>query len=138
MICNYCAAVHLRAGAHHCQNTTHRNNFVIRIFHTQVILIPWVLITISRYGKCLCIITDRTSAHCKNQIHMIFSCKLTALVQLLYSWVWHNAGKLYDTLTAVFEDSNNFIIQTRLFNRTAAISQQYCFTVFRKLFTQMI
>ena len=91
---NNCSGIHLRSGSHHCKHTSYRKCLAVRLFEFQIILLPWLFITVHRYGKCLGIIADRTSAYCQNKLCMMISCDLHTFVQFVYCWIWHNARNL--------------------------------------------
>ena len=93
---NHGTAVHLRPGADHGQNTANRNNFIVHIFHADIIFFPWIFFAVCGNGNGLGIVADRAAAHGKNQVHIMLFCQFAAFVQFLNSRIGHNPSVLYN------------------------------------------
>ena len=136
MICYDRAAVHFRAGANHCQDTSNRDDLIVHIFHLKVIFFPWIFRAVCRYGNRFCIVADRTTPNRKDQVCLTLSGNLTAFLQFLYRWIWHDACIFQHIFSICFQNLHDFIIDAILFDRPAAIHKLHILSILRQFFIQ--
>ena len=116
LIGNHRTSVHLRACSNHCQHTTNRNHFTIRLLKTDKIFFPRIFLTIDRNRYCLRIVADRSSTDSQQQVRLMALSDLNTLIQLCKCWVWHNSGDFRHILSILFQNFDHFIIDSILLN----------------------
>lgn len=74
--------------------------------------------------------------NCKNQICLTLLGNPTAFLQFLYRRIWH-APRIFKYIFSIcFQNLHDFIIDTILFDRSAAIHKLYILSILRQLLIQ--
>ena len=120
--------VHLAAGTEHRDNRAEGNKLgrqrVLRVLH-----LPDVLVQLRLCGDDLAAVGNAAAAHGKNQIDVIFTRQLRALLHLGISGVRHDTGELHDALACGIQDTHDLIVHAVALDRAAAVGQHDGFAV---------
>ena len=130
------AAVHFRAGANHCQDTSHRDDLIVHVLHLEIIFFPWVFRAVSRYGNRFRIVADRAAPDRKDQVYLTLPGNLTAFLQFLYRWIWHDTCIFKHIFSVCLQNLHDLVIDSILFDRPAAIHKLYILSILRQLLFQ--
>ena len=114
--------VHLAAGTEHRDNRAEGNKLgrqrVLRVLH-----LPDVLVQLRLCGDDLAAVGNAAAAHGENQINVIFTRQLRALLHLGISGVRHDTGELHDALACGIQDTHDLIVHAVALDGAAAIRQ---------------
>ncbi len=130
------AAVHLGAGAGHCQHAADRHDLAVRLLKACIVFLPRILVAVNGDRDRLGIIADRAAADREDKIGLMCFCGLDALTELFSGRVRHDAGDLRDILAAFLQDRGDLIVDAVFPDRAAAVDQQDIFAVLRQLILQ--
>ena len=118
------AVVHLGAGTEHRDDGAQRDEFsgtsMLGVFQ-----LPQIFVHLGLCGHHLAAVGHGTAAHGKDQIHMVLTGQLCTLLHLGVGGIGHDAGKLHDALTLGVQNTDDFIIDTIVLDRTAAVGQHH-------------
>ena len=128
---NHRAGIHLRACSCHRQHTTYGQQLLVGIwlFLLQPELVPVVSIIEHRGRYRLRVVAYAAAAKSKNQIHLVLTGNLHALVQFLQRGIGHHTRVLHDGLACLLQDGHHLIVDTITLHTAAAIVQQHHGTV---------
>ena len=132
MIGNTGTAVHFRARADHGKDTPDGDNLIVHPFLADIVFFPRIIFTISRHGYAFGIVADRTAADGKKQIGIVLSSDFRAFRKLIGRGIGHNSRIFNDILAVGFKDRRDAVVNTVLFNRTAAVNKNDFIAVLRQ------
>ena len=78
---------------------------------------------VERAGGDLAAVGHAAAAHGEDQVNMVFTCQLRALLHLGIGGVGHDAGELHNALTLRVQDTHDLIVHAVALDGTAAIGQ---------------
>ena len=120
--------VHLAAGTEHSDNRAEGNKLgrqrMLRVLH-----LPDVLVQLRLCGDDLAAVGNAAAAHGENQIDVIFTRQLRALLHLGISGVRHDTGELHDAFACGIQDTHDLIVHAVALDRAAAVGQHDGFAV---------
>ena len=120
--------VHLAAGTEHSDNRAEGNKLgrqrMLRVLH-----LPDVLVQLRLCGDDLAAVGNAAAAHGENQIDVIFTRQLCALLHLGISGVRHDTGELHDAFACGIQDTHDLIVHAVALDRAAAVGQHDGFAV---------
>ena len=120
--------VHLAAGTEHRDNRAEGNKLGRqRVLH--VLHLPDVLVQLRLCGDDLAAVGNAAAAHGENQIDVIFTRQLRALLRLGIGGIGHDAVELHDTLAGGVQNAHDLIIHAIALDRSAAVGQHDGFAV---------
>ena len=114
--------VHLAAGTEHRDNRAEGDKLRWECV-LGVLQFPNVLVQFGLRGDDLAAIGHAAAAHGENQIDVIFTRQLRALLHLGISGVRHDTGELHDALACGIQDTHDLIVHAVALDRAAAIRQ---------------
>ena len=118
------AVVHLGAGTEHRDDGAQRDELSGKSM-LGVFQLPQIFVHLGLCGHHLAAVGHGTAAHGKDQIHMVLTGQLCTLLHLGVGGIGHDAGKLHDVLTLGVQNTDDFIIDTIVLDRTAAVGQHH-------------
>ena len=121
MIGDHRTAVHLRTGPHHGKNAAYWNNLTGYILHPQIIFLPRIFFAMNGNRYSLGIIAYGAASNCQYEIHLIFSCNVTAFPQLFHGRIWHDSAILIDFFSICLQYFTYCIINSVFLNRTSSV-----------------
>ena len=138
MIGYYGTCVHFRAGSGHGKDTSDRKDVACGFLKPDIVFIPWIFITVHRYGNSLGIITAGSSAYGKKQICLIVPRNFNSITKFLYSGIRHYARILYYVFPIVLQDLYDLIIYTVFLDGATSIDQLNIFPILGKFIIQIL
>ena len=130
-------AVHFAPRADHGKNARDGNDRAGRLLEADEVLVPRILAAIDGDGDRLGIVADGTAAHGENEVRLACPRAFDALVQFFHRGIGHDARILRNGLAALLQNSDDLIVNTVLFDGTAAVDEHHVLTVAGKLFLQI-
>ena len=132
MVRNDGTRIHLGTRAGHSQHASDRNDLTCRFFKTDIVFIPWILVTVNGNGYRLRIVAAGTATYRKKQIDIIFTSDPDAFTELFDRRIRHNTAIFHDRFSVILKDLHDLIVESVLLDRTASVNELDVLSVLRK------
>ena len=120
--------IHLAAGTEHRNDGAEGDKLRWECV-LGVLQFPNVLVQFGLRGDDLAAVGHRATAHGEDQVNMVFTRQLRALLYLGIGGVGHDPRKLHHALARSVQDAHDFIVHAVALDRAAAVGQHDGFAV---------